>query len=466
MIAIEAERSHLSSEEHLSATPDPSEELGVVPGGQRGPGLPWSIVGSLLNGARSVVGDPRTAGLLRAGLRVAQFVAGCRQRNSLAETDDTVLRVPTTPGLAAQAYVDEVLIAAFRHPDLFPKEQDFEPASLELASARSLFEKRGWLDDPASYHTPLPAPDDARSTYHHTHSIGYEKLSFTSGWEPYREEPGRQRWMAHQANQTVHAFVARAPGHTQKKWLVCAHGFGMGSKPLMDLRAFRASRLHAMGVNVVIPVMPLHGERSSGRVKGEDLMTISMVDSMHGVAQAVSDVRRLIKWLREVEGAEEVGVAGLSLGGLVAALVASLEDDLSCVVAGIPVVDLPDLFRRHSPPDIAATARRYGVLGEVADQVHSVVSPLAMECNVPSERRYIFAGLGDRMSSFGQARRLWLHWNRPSLCAYTGGHVGFYWSGAVKRFVDEAVSTSFQIAADPSRPGSEVSMSSSDRRQG
>jgi len=226
-------------------------------------------------------------------------------------------------------------------------------------------------------------------------------------------------------------------------WLVGAHGFGMGSQASMDLRAFRVTQLHRRGINVVVPVLPLHGPRASGRVRGEDLMTIDLVDSMRGMAQATWDLRRVIRWLREAHGAQRVGVIGYSLGALVASLVASLEDDLACVIAGIPVVDLPQLFRRHSPPHITRLADAYGALGPAADDVHRVVSPLAMNCVVPFERRFIFAGLGDRMSTFGQARRLWLHWDRPALATYAGGHVGFYWSGAVKRFVDDAIASSY-----------------------
>jgi len=217
----------------------------------------------------------------------------------------------------------------------------------------------------------------------------------------------------------------------------------MGSNAWMDLRAFRTPQLHRRGINVVVPVLPLHGPRASGRVRGEDLMTIDLVDSMHGMAQATWDVRRVIRWLRESQGAESVGVIGYSLGALVAALVASLEDDLACVIAGVPVVDLPDLFRRHSGPHGARLAADHGVLGPAADDVHSVVSPLAMHCKVPLERRYIFAGLADRMSTFGQARRLWLHWDQPTLAAYAGGHVGFFFSGAVRRYVENAVDGSF-----------------------
>ncbi len=172
-------------------------------------------------------------------------------------------------------------------------------------------------------------------------------------------------------------------------------------------------------------------------------MTIDLVDSMHGVTQAVWDVRRVVRWLRETQEAETIGVIGYSFGALVASLVASLEDDLACVIAGIPVVDLPDLFRRHSRPHVARLAAEYGVLGPAADDVHRVASPLAMACKVPLERRYVFAGLADRMSTFGQARRLWLHWDRPRLAAYAGGHVGFLMSGAVRQLMDEAVTSSF-----------------------
>ena len=65
-----------------------------------------------------------------------------------------------------------------------------------------------------------------------------------------------------------------------------------------------------------------------------------------------------------------------------------------------------------------------------------------MACRLPLDRRYIFAGLGDRMATFGHARRLWLHWDRPPLATYHGGHIGFYWSATVKRFVDEALQVS------------------------
>jgi dienelactone hydrolase len=389
--------------------------------------------------------DPRVLGVLQAAPRVGQFLARSSRRNSSATQDESIVLVRPTPALALQAYLDELLIALFRHPDLLPSSDDYAPAAGDLAAAQMLFSRLGWLDRPAEYHQKPQVPEDVRVWHEHALGLGYEHVTFTSGWEPYPEEPGRSRWLSHEANRMVHAWVSRAPGEDHQSWLVCAHGFGMGASAWMDLRAFRSNQIHGRGINVVVPVLPLHGPRASGRVRGEDLMTIDLVDSMHGMAQATWDLRRVIRWLRESQGATSVGLIGYSLGGLVAALVAAQEDDLACVIAGIPVVSLPDLFRRHSLPDIARLADAHGVLGQTADDVHKVVSPLAMDCKVPFDRRYIFAGLADRMSTFGQARRLWLHWGRPTLAAYPGGHVGFFWSSAVRKLVDRALADSFQV---------------------
>ena len=394
-------------------------------------------------GARHLAGDPRVTGVLRAAPSVASFIARSRARSATAPMDDSVVPVRATPGLALQAYLDEILIAVLKHPDLLPKDPDYASASVDVSLLRALFAERGWLEHPAAYHRDPPPPSHVDIRTEHRAGMQYEHASFESGWVPEIFEPGRDRWLAHKANRTVHTWVARDSGARNRSWLVCAHGLGMGSNPSVDLRAFRAAQLVRRGINVAIPVLPLHGPRASGRGRGEDLMTIDMVDSLHGVAQAAWDVRRVIRWVREEYGAEQVGVMGYSLGGLVASIVASVEDDLSCVIAGIPVVDLPHLFRRHSPPHIARLADVHGVLGPVADEVHRVASPLSMGCKVPYDRRFIFAGLADRMSTFGHARRLWLHWGRPALATYAGGHVGFYWSTTVRRFVDDALARSY-----------------------
>jgi pimeloyl-ACP methyl ester carboxylesterase len=404
---------------------------------QRVPGL----VGSAWRAARRWAGDPRTVGVLQAAPRTAAFLSRARARSAEAAHDDAIVPVRPSPALAAQVLLDEIMIAAFRHPRLLPRPGDYARAAADLSATRAGLEHGGWLAEPAAYHGAPPAPELVVRRRLSVPGLRVEQVTFPSGWAPKPEEPGGPRWLAHVANRSAHAWIARSrPPSTT--WLVCVHGFGMGANPLLDLHAFRAPQVLRQGVNVAVSVLPLHGRRAGGQAPGEGFMSIDLVDSMHGLAQAAWDVRRLVAWLRREQGATKVGVFGHSLGGQVASLVAGLEPDLACVIAGIPVVDLPDLFRRHSPPPIARRAERSGVLGATADEVHTVVSPLAFECRVPPEHRYVFGGLGDRMATFGHAQRLWLHWGRPRLATYEGGHVGFYWSGAVRQLVADALSAS------------------------
>ncbi|MGI8491385.1 MAG: alpha/beta hydrolase family protein, partial [Acidimicrobiales bacterium] len=207
-----------------------------------------------------------------------------------------------------------------------------------------------------------------------------------------------------------------------------------------------------LGLNVALVVLPMHGPRQTpGTSRGEGFMSIDLIDSVHGMAQAAFDTRSVIGWIRAQDGRVPIGVYGISLGGYAASLVASLEDDLACVVAGIPATDIPDLYRRHSTAAIRRRAFASGALGPEADAVHGVVSPLVLAPRVPKERRFIFAGAGDRMSTATQARRLWEHWDRPRISWYQGGHIGSVMAGAAQGFVASALAESGFAAAI--RPG-------------
>ena len=308
-----------------------------------------------------------------------------------------------------------------------------------------MYEREGWIESPAAYHRTPAAPQAKVVPGGRALGVRYQHVTFASDYQPHPGEPGGEQWLAQSANATVHAWMLKHRGGP-RPWLVCVHGFGMG-QPGVDFRAFRALQLHREGLNVLHPVLPSHGPRAMSRVRGAGFMSVDLVNSVHGLAQSAWDVRRAIRWLRETQMAEQVGVYGLSLGGYVAALVASLDRDLTCAIAGIPCTDLPSLYRRHSPRPVRRLAQQHGALGPKADDVHRVVSPLAMPPLVPAERRFIFGGLGDRMSTFDQARRLWEHWDRPPLGSYNGGHVGFFFSGTAQSFVTDALRRTSMLPA-------------------
>ena len=345
-----------------------------------------------------------------------------------------------TPMFAAHVAMDELILALVMGPNRFPRRADYERVATELRRARRLFEAQGWLDDPRSYHREPPPLDEPAVSRGWALGQSYERLLFPSGWQPRSEEPGAERWATYEHNRTAVATVLRHRDRP-RPWVVGVHGFAMGSA-FMDFVGVHALRLHReLGLNVALPVLPLHGARKINRLSGEAFLGFDLINTVHGLTQAVWDVRRVLTW---IETQEPVGIAmyGVSLGGYVTALVASIDERLSCVIAGIPVVDFPGLISAHSPVHLRMRAIEHEIIDGNAEVVHRVISPLAFEPAVPVERRFIFAGLGDRLARPSQAYRLWLHWERPSTCWYAGNHVGYLWSTQVTDFILRALTSS------------------------
>ncbi len=385
------------------------------------------------------LGGPVVGRLGPAG-RAASFYAGAWER-WFAPVGDRIDRPVPFPSFALGfgALVDESLLSAARIVRRPLPREEYERIESEVAAAIDLYRQRGWLEDPTSFFTSPPAAVPQIQQTNLFGGLSFERFQFESGYEPDPDDPGRQRWLSHVPNRTAHAWVLRH--RDPRPWLVGVHGAGMGY-PRADLFAFRAGWLHhALGLNLAFPVMPLHGPRRRGNLPGVGFPNDDLLDTVHGIAQAVWDTRRLVAWIRSNE-CPDVGIFGLSLGGFAAAVIASTERDLSCVIAGVPAVDFAELFDEHAPPAVRQQPRFPELLTN-ARLVQRVVSPLALVPQVPHDRRFIFAGLADRLiHPHRQARALWDHWQRPPIYWFEGSHVGFLWSGAVRTFVHQALCTS------------------------
>lgn len=347
--------------------------------------------------------------------------------------------VRPTVSLAGHALLDEMLISGFRAMNRGAT--TFAPHVVaEVMAADALFGDMGWLDAPKLYHatpTALSSGDVRVCTVRGVRQ-SFECLSFDSGYEPHADEPGRERWLGYAGNHRVRAWMLR---HDEARpWLVCVHGARMGT-PNIDLTLFHAQWLHdELGLNVLMPIQPLHGRRRAGSPKGTSYPGADLLDNIHGATQAVWDVRRAMSWVRSEDPDAVIGLTGVSLGGYVGSLVASLDPDLACAILGAPVVDLPDLMETHASGE--ADEELLPLL-EPTRRIGRVVSPLAMTPAIPHERRFLYAGLADRLvHPKRQIMRLSEHWGRPETHWYRGGHVLFFRSGAVQRFVRQSLQRS------------------------
>ena len=110
--------------------------------------------------------------------------------------------------------MDEALLAMAMTPNRFPRRADFARVSAELADARRMFSRRGWIARPASYHrTPPPlAAEDVETSHGWALGLGYERITYDSGFSTRPSEPGGERWMAYEPNRRATAAIVRHRG--------------------------------------------------------------------------------------------------------------------------------------------------------------------------------------------------------------------------------------------------------------
>jgi pimeloyl-ACP methyl ester carboxylesterase len=380
--------------------------------------------------------DPRQVyrKLVQANARTSAFLAhsagrGLRRTHEYPE-------IPTravSPGLALSVWLDEVVIGLLpRMPDV--PLTDVPRLSAEVDAALAAYEAHGWAADPTSFYPQPPAPERPELIDRRLGRIAYSLLSFRSEYEPYRDVPGTDRWLDLQGSDRLCAFVLQHPD-PGRPWLVNLHGYSSGHP--MDLLAFRSVQHHRrLGYNVIHPVLPLHGRRARRPNRsGQGFLTHDYVQHLHAFGHAMWDVRRCLAWVRQ-QGAASVTLHGVSLGGMMTAMLGAVEPGIDRLIVGTPLVDLTKPVRGETSPLAREAYDRYGLLGERLDLVHRVVAPLDMPCLVPEAGRFVYAGVADRMTTPGEAHRLWVHWNRPEVCWYAGSHCASAYSREARRFVD------------------------------
>ncbi len=369
--------------------------------------------------------------------RTGRYVAQS-WRDYLGQAPDELPIARPTLALTAQAFRDEVVLVGLRARRPVSRPEAFERITGEVIAGLEFYRNKGWLEKPQGFFAAPPPPSNVTVRKVKGRKDSFYRMFFDSGYRPHPGEPGAERWLGYTANSREYALLLRHP--QPRPWLVCVHGTEMG-RAALDLALFRAWQLHDdLGLNVVMPVLPMHGPRARGLPKGAIFPGEDVLDDVHATAQAVWDIRRLLSWIRLQEPESLIGLNSLSLGGYIAALVASLETGLTCAILGVPVADLVGLLGRHS--GLAEDDPRRQTM-TLAEPIGRMISPLSLDPLVPLPGRFIYAGVADQIvHPREQVVRLWEHWGKPEIGWYPGGHTGFFRSRPVQRFVQAALQQS------------------------
>ncbi|MFT4046924.1 MAG: hypothetical protein QM661_09540 [Solimonas sp.] len=408
--------------------------------------LPGALLLSSGVGLLITPGDPRTISLMAIGgllgllftlpawwagdLGTAFFAGLLSFAGFLAAGRAALQRAPhylgaTPPELSTRmdlkVAIDEAVLGYFVGASRIPSGQAALRTCEDSLRMEEALKARGWDVDPELMHPAPPVPEETYVDRGRVYGHGYETLRFDSAYAPPDELPNAAVWKSHINNAECHVRLLRHPGKP-RPWLMCVHGYRMGT-PWLDFSLFSPGWLHhRLGLNVIQPVLPLHGPRKAGLRSGDHFLDGDLSDLVYAEAQALWDLRRTLAWLRANEPGARVGVYGVSLGGYNAALLAGYDRELDFVVAGIPVIDLAQALWSVAPPAHRAYYAQQGLDEARYRSVLRPVSPLLRPPLPARERLFVVGATADRIAVPLHALALGRHWNVP-VQWYQGSHL-------------------------------------------
>ncbi len=360
----------------------------------------------------------------RANVRTMRFAVNATLHNRARRFARHDLARPNwNPLRTAHAALDELVMVYFETLANPMPEEEFLRIEREVDELRAHWRRTGVVDDPVSLHGSPAPPGEWEIEAASFSGLAGEVLRFPSDWEPGEGVPGREAWLDHPLNHTVHAPMLRH-GDGPRPWLMLIHGADMGRS--FDGRILRARRIHEnLGVNVIMPVLPAHGPRGHRPKTRTRFPSDDHVANVHGLTQALWDVRRTLAWVR-TQDPTEVGVYGFSLGGMVASLLACTEPEIDALVLGCPAADLVDLIRINTRSEIRDQPRMTRLIDRAFDAA-APVSAFSLAPVVPVERMAMISAHADRLADpVFQVGRLWHHFGRPELRSVDTGHVTYF----------------------------------------
>ena len=192
-------------------------------------------------------------------------------------------------------------------------------------------------------HVPDPAPIAVTGSWRHRRST---ELRLEGPSEGPGGHPGAGRLIA--TAQLTHGLPPGAP------MVLVVHGYAV-PVPIWD--ALEARNLRAHGAHTMLIDLPFHlRRRVPGHASGDGYFGADPARIRASVRQSVEDAAALVAWARR-EVTPTIAVMGVSLGGLIALLLAA-QVPLDSVVAVAPLCDPPVTFLDNMPRNLA---RRLGL---------------------------------------------------------------------------------------------------------
>ncbi len=241
-------------------------------------------------------------------------------------------------------------------------------------------------------------------------------------------------------NNRVHAEFFRPIGAGPRRpAVIVLHILGAD----FPLSRYLAARLADRGVAALFVKLPYYGERrpASGGPDAKRFLSADIDRTVTAMRQGICDVRRSAAWLasRQEIDPHRLGVAGISLGGIVASIVVAVDPAIRGGAFLLAGGDLSTIIWQM--PEGRSFRARWIESGRTLADLKALTDPfdpLAYAAGLKGKRVIMMAGKVDEVIPPASALALWEAAGRPPIRWYDCGHysaVGFLLPG-IRRTVD------------------------------
>jgi dienelactone hydrolase len=257
----------------------------------------------------------------------------------------------------------------------------------------------------------------------------------------------------HPNNNTVHCeyFQPTTPG--KHPGVIVLHILG-GDFALS--RLFCRTLAHH-GVAALFLKMPYYGPRRQPEVKAR-MVSVDPHETVRGMTQAVLDVRQATAWLgsRPEVDDQQLGIMGISLGGITAALAASAEPRLKNICLILAGGDIGEVA--WNAPHLVKLRERWLADGGTKEQLIALlreVDPATYARAVTGRRILMLNAAQDEVIPPACTESLWRGLGQPEIVWWEAGHysaVQYIFEGlarAVKFFAEEPAGRGVMRQATP-----------------
>lgn len=314
------------------------------------------------------------------------------------------------------SYVDVLFITASRLANHLRPERTITREAYEQQI--DFYINNGFADNPETFFTfPKKAPAYTIFERKPFQDGEYQLIGYKS--EYITKNPLiREYYNSFSANKTGY-LVRWTHGDNNRKTVICHHGYMLG-EPRQAKKMFSIKNLYTKGLDVVLFIAPFHWKRQPGPFiqRGIYLQPDDAVMTCEAVGQTIYDLYGSFLILSEL-GTPEIGLIGASLGGYIAALLASLTTIASFAAMMVPAIKFtdpmdPDHARLPFPVDDLLRSKMW--------RVWNLHSPFHFKLKLPQENLLVVASRGDRLCPFEHVWLLCEKWGIKNRCFLTGGH--------------------------------------------